>query len=132
MAKILVNYIYNKSKDTYEILDQGRVYEALDIAVMETEDNIVEPLVVPIRDKMTVVDRARYEEINKKFKLTVVDEEGRVAEAENGTDVWLPKDTDISKLRYINGRLLMVEEEPKKEETEPKKEKKPSPRKKLN
>lgn len=130
MAKVLVNYIYNKSKDEYEILMGSKyVYADMNVAVMETEDEIRVPLVVPIRGAMTVVDRAAYELINKKFKL-VADENGNVLEDENGTEIWLPKDTDLSKLRSINGRLVMVtEEEPKKEE---KKERKASPRKKTN
>ena len=116
MAKILINYIYNKLTDKYEIQHSPYVFADMKVAVLETEEDIHEPLVVPIRDQMTVVDRAKYEMFNKKFYL-VADKEGIVSENPNGVEIWLPKDTDVSKLRYINGRLVMVEpeEEPKKE-----------------
>ena len=123
MARILVNYIYNKSKDEFKILEADCVYADQKVAVLETEEKINRPLVVPIKNQATVVDRDRYEAINKKFYL-VADEKGNIFENENGAEVWLPKDTDLSKLRLINGQLVMVENEEKKEE-EPIKEKKP-------
>lgn len=110
MARIYVNYIYNKAKDEYKVLDSEYVYENQKVAVMETEDVIEVPLVVPINHKMTVVDRARFEAINKKFYLAS-DENGKVYEDTNGVELWLPKDTDVSRLRFINGQLLMVEDE---------------------
>ncbi len=124
MAKILVNYIHNKAKGEYEILSDSKyVFADMPVAILETEDDIKTPLVVPIRGAMTVVDKERYELTNKKFKL-VSDENGNVHENENGAEIWLPKNTDISKLRYINNQLVMVEDEPKKEVTEEPKEKK--------
>ena len=115
MAKILVNYIHNKSKDEYEILNDSKyVFADMPIAAFNTEDDIVIPLVVPIQGIMTVVDRRRYELSNKKFKL-IADENGIVSEHENGVEIWLPKNTDISKLRYINNQLVMVEAEQPKE-----------------
>lgn len=120
MARILVNYIYNKAKDEYKILEPDCVYADQKIAVLETEEEIGTPLVVPIRGFMTVVDRIAYESVNKKYHL-IADKEGNVSEHPNGAEVWLPRDTDINKLKYINGQLVAVEE--KEKEIKPKKQK---------
>ena len=122
MARVLVNFIYNKAKDEYKVLDQGCVYADQKVAVLETEELINEPLVVPINGAMTVVDRKRYETLHKKFHL-VADKDGNISENENGAEIWLPKDTDISKLRFINNQLVKVEDEPQQEEPKLKKPK---------
>ena len=57
MARVLVNYIYNKAKDEFKILSQDCVFADQGIAVLDTEDEIKTPLVVPIRGAMTVVDK---------------------------------------------------------------------------
>ena len=124
MARVLVNFIYNKAKDEYKVLDQGCVYADQKVAVLETEELINEPLVVPINGAMTVVDRTRYELTNKKFHLAA-DKDGNISENPNGAEVWLPKDTDVSKLKVINGQLVKVEEpqeEPKLKKPKEKKE----------
>lgn len=118
MAKILVNYIYNKARDEYKILEPDCVYADQKVAILETEEEINRPLVVPIRGNMVVVDRNKYEAVNRKFYLSA-DKEGNVREDPNGAEIWLPRDTDVSKLRYINNQLVLVQDEPK---TEPKKE----------
>lgn len=110
MARILVNYTYNKTKDEFKIIESDTVYADMKVAVLETEDDIRIPLVVPVQNMMTVVDKERYEQVNKKFYL-VADEKGIVSENPQGAEIWLPKDTDISKLRFINGRLVMVQDE---------------------
>ena len=123
MARVLVNYIYNKAKDEFKILSQDCVFADQGIAVLDTEDEIKTPLVVPIRGAMTVVDKNKYEQYNKKFYL-VANEKGEVKEEPNGTPIYLPKDTDISKLRFQNNQLVMVQDEEqketKKEKTQPK------------
>lgn len=119
MARILVNYVYNKFADRYEIQNNSYVFADMKVAVLETEDEIKVPLVVPIKDIMTVVDKERFEKIHKKFYL-VADENGIISENPNGTEMWLPKDTDLTKLRYINGHVVMIPDEEPKEE--PKKE----------
>ena len=119
MAKILVNYLYHKEKDEFEIQKGPYVFADMKVAVLETEDDVRVPLVVPIQNVMTVVDRSVYEQTNKKFYLAA-DEDGKVLEHPNGVEIWLPKDTDISKLRFINGRLVMVQPEENEAESEPK------------
>lgn len=129
MARILVNYIYNKAKDEYKILDPDCVYADQQVAVLETEEEIKRPLIVPINGTPTIVDRDRYEAVNKKFYL-VADDKGIVSENPNGTEIWLPRDTDVSKLRFLNGQLVMVADEPEKEQKEtPKEEIKPTSKK---
>lgn len=122
MARILVNFIYNKAKDEFKVLDGDCVYADQKIAVLETEDSINRPLVVPIKGIMTVVDRDRFEQIHRRFYL-VADEQGNVREDPNGAEIWLPKDTDVSKLRYVNNQLVMFADE-EKAEPEQEKEKK--------
>lgn len=113
MARILVNYIYNKVKDEYKILEPDCVYADQKIAVLETEEEINRPLVVPNKGVMVVIDRDKFELVHKKFHL-ISDKEGNVEENPNGLEIWLPKDTDISQLKFINGQLVKVEEEQKK------------------
>ena len=122
MAKILVNYIYNKTMDEFKILSADCVYADQKVAVLETEDEIDKPLVVPIRGMMTVVDRNSYEANNKKYFLSA-DEKGNVYEDKNGTPIWLPKDTDLSKLKIMNGQLVKVPDEEPVKEPKPKKPK---------
>ena len=116
MARILVNYIYNKQKDEYKLLEPDCVYADQKVAILETEEIINRPLVVPIGNSMTVVDRDKYESVHKRFYF-LADENGVIYEDPNGAEVWLPKDTDVSKLRYINNRIVMVaSEDPQPEE----------------
>lgn len=110
MSKILVNYNYNKTKDKYTLLNTDVVFAELPVAVLESEQEIIEPLVVPINGVDTIVEKSVYTADNKKFKLAL-DENGNVIECEKGVDIWLPKDTDISKLAYVNNRLVLKEEE---------------------
>lgn len=110
MPKILVNYKYNKKTDTYTLLNNDIVYADMPVAVMDLKDEFDEILVVPINGKNTVVDKEEYLKVHKQFKLKAI-EDGVVIEDQNGTPVWLPKDTDITKLRFINGRLVLVSEE---------------------
>lgn len=120
MPKILVNYKHNKKSDTYTILPRDCVYADMPIAEMEMYAEYEDILVVPINNRMTVVDRAEYTVINKQFMLAV-NPDGTIREDQNGQSVWLPRDTDISKLRFINGQLVLVSEE-ETQETENEKE----------
>ena len=115
MARVLVNYIYHKDTDTYEILRGSYVFADVSVAVLDTNFDIKKPLVVNIKGNPTIVDRQTYEQANKKFRLEA-NENGKVFESKNGSEVWLPKDTDISKLRIVNGQLVLVDNEEKKEE----------------
>lgn len=113
MPKILVNYKLDKKTNTYKLLENDVVYADIPVAVMDMYAEYDDILVVPINNVATVVDKKEYLKINKQFKLTA-NEDGSIREDENGTPVWLPKDTDISLLRLINGQLVLVE--PEKEE----------------
>lgn len=138
MARVLINFIYRRAEDEYKLGNPDLVFFDQQVAVLETEDDIKRPLVVPIRGMLTVVDRDRFEQVHKKFYL-VADEQGNVQEAPNGAPTWLPKDTDVSKLRYINNQLVKVEDEnppeqkqEKEKETKNAKEQKSKPGKKAN
>ena len=60
MSKILVNYNYNKKKDQYTILDNEYVFADLPVAVLESEDEIVEPFIVTENGLWTVVEKQQY------------------------------------------------------------------------
>ena len=114
MPKILINYKHDKKTDTYTLLKNDVVYADLPIAEMNMYEDFDEPLVVPINKKMTVVEKSEYTKRNKQFVISA-DENGNIIESQNGVAVWLPIDTDISKLRIINGQLVMISEDQDKE-----------------
>jgi hypothetical protein len=93
------------------------------VAVLETEAPIRIPLVVPIKGILTVVDRQSYEQYNKKYYLSS-DKDGNVFEDPNGNEIWLPKNTDISKLKVVNNQLVFVENDDNAPKEKPKKSKK--------
>lgn len=117
MPKILVNYIYNKKTDKYSLLDNDVVFADMPIAVMEMGVEYDEVLIVPVNNQATVVEKEEYLQKNRQFKL-VVNEDGSIVENENGTPIYLPKDTDVSKLRFINGQLVLIDENKEKEGNE--------------
>jgi hypothetical protein len=108
MPKILVNYIYNKKTNKYALMDTGYVFADMPIAVMEIEAEYGEIMVVPLDGKNTVVDKQAFLSVHKQFRL-VAKEDGSVEEHEQGTPIWLPKDTDVTRLRYLNGKIVMIE-----------------------
>lgn len=110
MPKILVNYKHNKKTDTYSLYDNDVVFADLPIAVMDMSAEYDDILVVPINKVMTVVDKEEYLKVHKQFKL-VADENGIIREDQNGVSIYLPKDTDITKLRFLNGQLVLVSED---------------------
>lgn len=122
MARVLINFIYRKAEDEYKLGNPDLVFADQQVAVLETEDDIKRPLVVPIRGMLTVVDRDRFEQVHRRFYL-VADKDGNVQEAPNGAPTWLPKDTDVSKLRYINNQLVMVQDDLTQQEQKPEQEK---------
>jgi len=109
MPKIYVNFKHNKKDDSYKILNYGHVFVDMPIAVMDLDVDIEEPLVVPIRNVLTVVEKSEYLKVHKKFLLKF-DNNGKVYESPDGYPVYLPKDTDVSKLQYIDGQLVMVDD----------------------
>ena len=109
MTKILVNYVYNKNNDTYSLVNSDFVFVDLPIAVMDINADYKSILVVPINGQNTVVDKDEYLSKNKLFKL-VADKDGNIREDQNGVPTYLPKDTDLTKLMYINGQLVLVED----------------------
>lgn len=108
MPKILVNFKYNKKKDEYSLLNSDVVYADMPIALMELGAEFEEVLIVPISGQATVVEKSEFLAKNKQFFL-VADGEMILENKEQGKAVWLPKDTDISQLRYINGQIVKVE-----------------------
>lgn len=115
MPKILVNYKYNKKTDTYSLLEGEVVFADMPVAVMDMGAEYESVLIVPMNNVNTVVDKEEYLKHNKLFKLSVADSEGTVVEDPNGAAIYLPIETDISKLKFINGQLVMVDEEENKE-----------------
>lgn len=110
MPKILVNYKHNAKTDKYTLLQNDVVFADLPIAVMEMAAEYDDILVVPINKVNTVVDKEEYLKVNKLFKLSV-DPDGTIKEDPNGVAVYLPKDTNVSKLKIVNGQLALIEED---------------------
>lgn len=117
MPKILVNFKYNKKTDTYSLVEGDVVFADMPIAIMDMGAEYDSILVVPMNNQNTVVDKEEYLKVNKLFKLAV-DQEGNVSEDPNGVPIYLPKETDISKLKFINGQLVMEEEKEENKEGE--------------
>lgn len=115
MPKILVNYKHNPKTDKYTLLQNDVIFADLPIAVMDMAAEYEDILVVPIKKVNTVVDKEEYLKVNKLFKL-LADENGVIKEDPNGVPVYLPKDTDVSKLRIVNGQLALMEEEEENKE----------------
>lgn len=114
MPKILVNYRYNKKTDTYSLLNTDVVFADMPVAIMDMGAEYDEVLIVPINNQNTVVDKNEYLKVNKQFKLSA-NEDGSVKEDINGIKLWLPKDTDITRLRVVNNQLMLVTEDEEKE-----------------
>lgn len=117
MPKILVNYTYNKKNNKYSLLDSNVVYADLPIAEMELGNEFEEILIVPINKRATVVEKTEYLSKNKLFKL-IANENGIVSEDENGTPIYLPINTDINKMRFIDGQLVLIENNEEREDIE--------------
>ena len=117
MPRILINYKYNKKTDTYTLLSNEYVFADMPVAEMEMQADYDDILVVPINNRMTVVDKSEYMKTNKQFSLAV-NPDGTVREDQNGQLVWLPKNTDISKLRFFNGQLVLVSDKETEKEGE--------------
>ncbi len=113
MPKILVNVKYNKKNNEWSVLPfENGVFADMPIALMDMGAEYDSIIVVPINKVNHVFDKEEFLSKNKFFSF-VVDGEN-VREAVEGEEahlaMWLPIDTDISKLRYIQNQLVMVEE----------------------
>lgn len=109
MPKILVNYNYNKKEDKYTLSNYDVVFADMPLAIMNMGEEYDEILVVPVNNTKVVVDKKEFLKTNKAFYL-VSDGELVKEDKKNGALVYLPKDTDISKLRYIQNQIVMVED----------------------
>lgn len=114
MPKILVNYKYNQKQDSYKVIKNDVVFADMPVAIMEMEAEHDEILVVPINNVSTVVDKQEYLSLHKKVYLKVDGE--KVFEAVDGSPVYLPKQTDISKLKFINNQIVLVDEQENKDD----------------
>ena len=122
--KRLVNFTYSRATDTYQILETPYVSVpipelGIQVAVLDTDMPIKKPLVVPIRNQLTVVDWDEYEKFNKRFYL-VPNQDGTVTENPKGTPIWLPKDTNVADLRHRQGQVYLVEADQNENENEKK------------
>lgn len=111
MPRIYINYKYNKRKDKFTLLDPSKVFVDLPVAELDLSMDIDldndEILVVPIDNKAVVVLKEEYLSVHKLVKIKIDGE--NVIEDPDGTPMYFPKDTDISKLKYIQGNIVMPE-----------------------
>lgn len=117
MPKILVNYKRNKDGSFKLYLNQEHVFADMPICVMDLDCDYDEPIVIRDNNADVVVEKAEYEKVHKLFKLKVVDND-KLIEAEDGTPIYLPKDTDISMLRYYNNQIVLVKPSEEQKENE--------------
>lgn len=107
MSKILVNYAYNKELDLYTILNSGKVFADLPVAVMEDTKEYSSYLIVNVNGALTVVDKKEFLQYNQLEKV-VIDEEGRIIKDDNGKLMYLPKNADLENLRFINDTIILI------------------------
>lgn len=113
MPKILVNVKYNKKNSEWSVLPYERgVFADMPIALMDMDAEYDSIIVVPINKVNHVFDKEEFLSKNKFFSFVIEGENVREAEKDEEVHLamWLPIDTDISKLRYIQNQLVMVEE----------------------
>ena len=120
MAKILKNF-----KKTGKLLDgqypyitireDSDVFMDLPICAIEYDTFYIEPVVVLEPGKIGVVHEAKelLKQLSKlkKFYFLVNDETSEVSEVQEGEAnlmVRLPHDTDVSKLAYIGGEIVLL------------------------
>ena len=125
--RILVNYIYNKKEDKFEILEGKYVLADQKFAVMDNEREYKEPIVIKLDGVDTVLDKVEYSKTHRVFRLITDEKTGKVLEHPEGSPIWLPIETDVNKLVFINGQLLLREDEPAQPE-HPKEEKAETPK----
>lgn len=108
MPKILVNFVYNKEKDSFTILDEKCVYADMPYAIKEQFNTYTENYVVPINGKLYVVDKHEFFKKNKLYKFNVT-EGNKLVESDNGKiKAFLPRNGfNINDLVYINGQILL-------------------------
>lgn len=127
--KIFVNYYYDGNAKKFNIAKFGNIVLATEkFAILDTEIEIREPLVVPTNGFDIVVDKENFEKKNKLF-FFFINEDGTVKEVEGEGETyhyskWLPKDTDVSKLRYHPALkdVVMVDDEQKEKKRDKTKE----------
>lgn len=119
MPKILVNYRI-QSDNTLALKNYGVVFADMPIAIAEYDFEYREPVLANAGLKYPIVIekeelmnqlKAKPKPELKKFKFKI-NEDTTVKETTGKADVTieLPKDTDVSKLRYINNQIVLMEE----------------------
>lgn len=118
--KIFVNYVYDATTNKFQIVNFGGVVLATEkVAIRDTEIKIKEPLVVEVENSFPiVVDRESYEKNHRVFNLKENDDGTFDEVDENEAEIrcWFTKDTDVKKLKRINGRIAMVDFEKRNQE----------------
>lgn len=111
--KYFVNYSYDAITNKFQLFNVGgKVIATEKFAIIDSEMRIKEPLIVPTDNVFDiVVDKETYEKDHRVFNLKMHDDGTFEETTEQEADVrrWFTKDTDVSKLRLINGKILMVE-----------------------
>lgn len=107
MPKICVNFKKNKDNSYKLYTDTGLVYADMPIAIMEMDAEYINPIVVMLDNIPTVVEKEEYEKTNKLFKLKIK-EDSTLEEDVNGFEIYLPKDTQVKDLRFIDGQIVKI------------------------
>lgn len=118
MPKILINYKI-KRDNTLEIKNYGAIFSDMPIAIADYDYDYEDPVLANaglnypiVMEKAELLKQLKGKQELKKFKFKV-NEDTTVKETTGKADVTveLPKDTDISKLRYMNEQIVLLDEE---------------------
>lgn len=109
MPKILLNYkkLHDGSFKLY--YNPTHVFADMPVCIADMDEEYIQPIVVNINNEAVVVEKEEYEKTHKLFKLKV-DKNNFLVEDEDGFEIYLPIDTDITQLMYINGQIVKKEE----------------------
>lgn len=114
MPKILVNVKQNKKTGAWSVLPyENGVFADMKVAVMDMNMDCDDIIVVPVNRVNHVFDREDFLSKNQLFTFRITGDLVEVVDAnEKGPNImstYLPIDTDVSTLRYIQGQLVMVD-----------------------
>jgi hypothetical protein len=120
MPKILLNFKVSKKTGQITLKYDEPVFADLPICVADYDVEYTTPVVVNIPNQIPVVmekehydalvNKATLKEHEKLFVFKLNDDGTLVEDPEGDIKRVLPKDTDISKLKFVNGEVVWLDE----------------------
>lgn len=120
MPKILLNFKVSKKTGQITLKYDEPVFADLPICVADYDVEYTAPVIVNIPDQIPIVmekehynalvTNASLKEHEKMFVFKLNDDGTLVEDPEGDIKRVLPKDTDISKLKFVNGEVVWLDE----------------------